>query len=115
MPDGFKVQVDALRNYRDALDDFSSQADTFAELVDRADVGDSSWGLVGLATKGSYTEALGQLRDLVSRMQDGLIATGDKFDRAASMYESNDDHGAFQLGSHEGEIDKVNEVRPAGA
>ncbi|EHR59408.1 type VII secretion target [Saccharomonospora cyanea] len=115
MADGFRVQVEALRGYRDALDDFGSQAETFKDLVGRADVGDESWGLVGLATKSSYTEALGQLNDLLSRMQDGLTALGEKFKTAADLYASNDDHGAIRLGNYEVEIDKVDEARPAGA
>ncbi|ACU95463.1 type VII secretion target [Saccharomonospora viridis] len=116
MPDGgFKVEVEALRRYRDTLEDFKSQADTFSDLVDRADVGDESWGLVGLATKSSYTEALGQLRDLLDRMKQGLTNTGEKFTKAAELYASNDDQGAIQLGNYEIEVDKVDEVRPAGA
>ncbi|EIE97402.1 RNA methyltransferase [Saccharomonospora glauca] len=112
---GFRVQVKALRNYRDALEDFKSQAEKFGALVDRADVGDESWGLVGLATKGAYTEALGELRDLLARMQEGLSVTGEKFNKAADLYASNEDHGVFLLGRYEGEIDKVDEARPAGA
>ncbi|KHF45095.1 hypothetical protein [Saccharomonospora viridis] len=116
MPDGgFKVEVDALLRYRDALEDFKSQADTFSDLVDRADVGDESWGLVGLATKGSYTEALGALRDLLARMKEGLTNTSEKFTKAAELYASNDDRSALYLGNYEIEIGKVDEVRPAGA
>ncbi|EID53872.1 type VII secretion target [Saccharomonospora xinjiangensis] len=115
MADGFSVQVEALRGYRDALDDFGSQAETFESLVERADVGDESWGLVGLATKSSYTEALGQLNDLLARMRDGLTVLGEKFSTAAELYASNDDNGAIQLGGYEVEIDKVDEARPAGA
>lgn len=116
MPDGgFKVEVDALLRYRDALEDFKSQADTFSDLVDRADVGDESWGLVGLATKGSHTEALGALRDLLARMKEGLTNTSEKFTKAAELYASNDDRSALYLGNYEIEIGKVDEVRPAGA
>ncbi|EHK87974.1 type VII secretion target [Saccharomonospora azurea] len=115
MGGGFNVQVEALRGYRDALDDFGDQANEFKDLVGRADVGNESWGLVGLATKGAYTEALGELNDLLDRMQQGLSTLGDKFKTAADLYAGNDDHGAIQLGGYEVEIDKVDEARPAGA
>lgn len=115
MTKGFTVQINALRGYGDNLDDFKSQADTFTELVDKADVTDEAWGVVGLATKGSYTEALAELNDLLSRMKDGLSATADKIRKAADIYEGNDKEGALQLGKHEGEIDKVSEAGPAGS
>lgn len=114
MADGFKVEVAALRDYRNALEDFKTQADTFTDLVDRADVGDESWGLVGLATKGSYTDALAELQGLLDQMKEGLSNTGDKFSSAADLYEGNDDQGSVQLGGYSVEIDKVNEVQPAG-
>ncbi|WP_197320632.1 type VII secretion target [Saccharomonospora sp. NB11] len=112
---GFKVEVEALRNYRNALDDFGDQANEFKDLVSRADVGDESWGLVGLATKSSYTEALGELNDLLSRMQEGLSALGDKFKTAADMYAGNDDQGAITIGRYQVEIDTVNDAGPAGS
>jgi hypothetical protein len=48
-------------------------------------------------------------------MKQGLTNTGEKFTKAAELYASNDDQGAIQLGNYEIEVDKVDEVRPAGA
>lgn len=113
MTQGFTVQIDALRGYGDNLDDFRSQADTFSELTGKADVSDEAWGVVGLATRGSYTEALAELKDLLSRMKDGLAVTAEKIRKVADLYEGNDKEGALHLGKHAGEIDKVAEAGPA--
>ncbi|MFC4001566.1 type VII secretion target [Prauserella oleivorans] len=109
---GFTVQIEALRGYGENLKDFQQQATTFSDLVERADVGDESWGVVGLATKGSYDQALEELTRLIERMKQGLEATADKIKQAADIYASNDLEGAFRLGGHRVEIDKVAEARP---
>lgn len=114
MSTGFSVRVPGLRGYGGNLDEFASQADTFAELVNKADVSDESWGLVGLATKGSYSDALAELNDLLSRMKDGLTTAADKIRKAAELYEANDRDSALLLGRCIEEIDTVAEAGPAG-
>ncbi|GAA1244049.1 hypothetical protein GCM10009676_32200 [Prauserella halophila] len=108
---GFNVEIEALEGYGDNLKSFKEQATTFDELTGRADVGDESWGVVGIMTKGKYDEALAELKNLISSLKTGLDTTSDKISTAAKAYRGNDDQHVVTLGQYEGQIDTTDEPR----
>ncbi|WP_284745380.1 ESX-1 secretion-associated protein [Amycolatopsis sp. RTGN1] len=99
MPDGaggYQVEIDALRQYVGVLGKYQDQGAKFTEKVGRSDVGDKSWGVVGLFTKHGYDETLHELRDLLASMAEGLTSAQGKFTDAANVYQgTEDDHKAF--------------------
>ncbi len=99
MPDGaggYRVEVDALREYVGDLGKYQDQSVEFTEKVSQSDVGDKSWGVVGLFTKRGYDETLHELRDLLASMAEGLTSAQAKFTDAANVYQgTEDDHKAF--------------------
>jgi hypothetical protein len=99
MPDGaggYQVEIDALRAYVGVLGKYKDQGAKFTEKVGQADVGDKSWGVVGLFTKHGYGETLHELRDLLASMAEGLTSAQGKFTDAANVYQgTEDDHTAF--------------------
>lgn len=99
MPDGaggYQVEIDALRQYVGILGKYQDQGAKFTEKVGQSDVGDKSWGVVGLFTKHGYDETLHELRDLLASMAEGLTSAQGKFTDAANVYQgTEDDHKAF--------------------
>ncbi|WIV58793.1 hypothetical protein [Amycolatopsis nalaikhensis] len=96
MPEGYQVRVDALRDYVGVLGKYRDQGAKFTEKVGQSDVGDKSWGVVGLFTKRGYDETLHELRDLLGSMAEGLASAQEKFTDAARVYQgTEDDHKAF--------------------
>ncbi|MFJ7210444.1 ESX-1 secretion-associated protein [Amycolatopsis sp. NPDC098790] len=96
MADGYRVEVDALRKYAGDLGKYRDQGTKFTEKVGQSDVGDKSWGVVGLFTKHGYDETLHELRDLLASMAEGLTSAQAKFTDAANVYQgTEDDHKAF--------------------
>jgi len=99
MPDGaggYQVEIAALRAYVGVLGRYKDQGAKFTEKVGQADVGDKSWGVVGLFTKHGYDETLHELRDLLASMAEGLTSAQGKFTDAANVYQgTEDDHTAF--------------------
>ncbi|SFB30840.1 hypothetical protein SAMN05216266_10817 [Amycolatopsis marina] len=91
MSGGFNVSEDELRTYAGKLANQKGTASGIAGLVDTADVGDQSWGVVGIFVKGTYTEMLGDLKDLFTGLQDGLQSGSDKFTKAAEGYQQHED------------------------
>ncbi|KMS91375.1 type VII secretion target [Prauserella rugosa] len=102
---GFNVEIEALSGYGENLASFKEQAGTFGELTDTADVGDESWGVVGIMTKGKYDEALAELKNLIEAMKEGLDSTADKIGTAAAMYRGDDEAHAMNLGGFLVDID----------
>ncbi|SEQ29579.1 hypothetical protein SAMN05216188_102681 [Lentzea xinjiangensis] len=51
---GFSADPEELRKLAGKLDGHRSTASKITELVDRADVGDKSWGVVGIFVKDQY-------------------------------------------------------------
>ena len=92
MPDGgFNVSVPGVRDYSAAL---AKDKDLVAEvdgLVSQADVGDESWGIVGLFVHGKYTEMLGDLHSLLGDMSEGLQSGADKMTETADLYQGIED------------------------
>jgi hypothetical protein len=107
MPDGgFNVSVPGVRDYSGALAKDKDLVSEVDGLVSQADVGNESWGIVGLFVHGKYTEMLGDLKTLLQDMSDGLQSGSDKMTETADLYQSIDDYiakafedAAEQLGS----------------
>jgi hypothetical protein len=53
---------------------------------------------VGLVVKDDYTRMLGDLRDLLTEMANGLQAAGEKFAAAANSYDRHEDDSKQLLG-----------------
>jgi hypothetical protein len=91
MSDGFGVEPEALHQYGDALAAKVDHAVEISDLVAKADVGDTSWGVVGLFVKADYTAMLNDLRDLLEAMRGGLQSGAIKAHASAAAYESAED------------------------
>ncbi|RZQ64164.1 type VII secretion target [Amycolatopsis suaedae] len=103
--DGHKVNVEALTKYATDLGYYKTEADKFGALVDKADVTNESWGLIGLAVKDTYTGKLAELRELLGLMKTGVDAFSDKLNKAASIYKGFDDDAKMVFGKYEATID----------
>lgn len=92
MPEGSGFQLDPthLRRYTESLAEYKQQTQELAQNVHQADVGDESWGIVGLFTKQEYTKTLEQLNTQIKNMLDGLNSASDKVNQSAEKYESNE-------------------------
>lgn len=102
---GFDVNSEELRQYAGKLDGYRGTASQIGGLVDKADVGDKSWGVVGLFVKDNYTQLLGDLKELFGDLQEGLQSGSDKFRNAAQGYDDADDAVKELLGGLKVEID----------
>lgn len=102
---GYTVNVPALRTYSKNLGFYEEEADAFGRLVDQADVTNESWGLIGLAVKGQYTDKLQELRDLLDTMKQGVQTFSDKINTAATIYQGAEDDATMNFGKHEAHID----------
>ncbi|WP_216210506.1 type VII secretion target [Amycolatopsis aidingensis] len=105
MSGGFTVSEDELRTYAQKLTGQKGTAGEIAGLVDTADVGDESWGIVGIFVKGQYTEMLGELKDLFTDLQNGLQNGADKFSQAADGYQQHEEAVAQLLDGLKVQID----------
>jgi hypothetical protein len=83
---GFSVNPEELREYADKLQGHRGFAGEVAGLVDKADVGDKSWGVVGIFVKQQYTQMLNDLQDTLTAMTDGLDSGAEKFRDTAQGY-----------------------------
>ena len=96
MSDGYRVRVDALHKYVADLEKYREQGAKITEKVAQADVGDKSWGVVGLFTKGGYDDTLRELHSLLASIADGLASAQAKLTDAANVYQGvEDDHKTF--------------------
>ncbi|HVV14309.1 ESX-1 secretion-associated protein [Amycolatopsis sp.] len=98
MGTGHAVVVAALREYAGKLDGDVAVPKEISGLVGQSDVGDKSWGVVGLFVKEKYTGMLGDLQDLLIEMGTGLQAASQKFTAAADAYEQHEDDSKQLLG-----------------
>jgi hypothetical protein len=90
MSGGFEVSTRELREFAGKLGGHRGTAGEIAGLVAKADVGDKSWGVVGLFVKDNYTQMLADLNDLFTDLQEGLQSATDKFNGAAQDYEEHE-------------------------
>jgi hypothetical protein len=88
---GFDVNPEELREFAGKLDGFKGTASGIAGLVGQADVGDKSWGVVGLFVKQTYTETLNDLKDLFKDLENGLDSGAGKFRGTAQGYQDQED------------------------
>ncbi|MDV6013137.1 type VII secretion target [Haloechinothrix sp. LS1_15] len=88
---GFRVDPDDIDRYASDLGQYQDQASEIKSLVAEADVGDESWGIIGLFTKQSYTEALEQLQEQMQALIDGVETASEKFRAAARDYRELED------------------------
>ncbi|QKV76507.1 hypothetical protein [Amycolatopsis sp. Hca4] len=96
MGSGYRVRVDALHEYAGELDKYREQGAKITEKVTQADVGDKSWGVVGLFTKSGYDDTLRELHTLLASIADGLASAQAKLTDAADVYQGvEDDHKIF--------------------
>lgn len=94
MPDGngYNVSVAGVRDYSSALADDKALVSEVQGLVGQADVGNESWGIVGLFVHSQYTEMLGDLNTLLGDMSDGLQSGSEKMTETADLYQSIEDN-----------------------
>ncbi|GGU74130.1 WXG100 family type VII secretion target [Lentzea flava] len=83
---GFDVNPDELTQFAGMLDAQRDTAAAIAGLVGKADVGNKSWGVVGIFVKSSYTEKLNELKELFTDLQNGLQSGAEKFRGTAQGY-----------------------------
>ncbi|SDG96887.1 hypothetical protein SAMN05216553_1143 [Lentzea fradiae] len=83
---GYSVDPEELNAYADKLQEHRSFAGQVTGLVGKSDVGDKSWGVVGIFVKQQYTEMLGDLKDTLTAMTDGLDSGIGKFRDTAKGY-----------------------------
>jgi hypothetical protein len=99
MPDGaggYRVEVDALHKYVGDLGKYREQGAKITEKAGQADVGDKSWGVVGIFTKGGYDDTLRELHSLLASIADGLASAQAKLTDAANVYQGvEEDHKIF--------------------
>lgn len=89
--EGFTVDMAGIRDYSGKLSDDKKLVSEVSGLVDQSDVGDESWGVVGLFVKHEYTEMLGDLKDLLAEMDEGLQSGADKMTECAEVYQTIED------------------------
>lgn len=97
MAEGHAVVISALRTYSGKLAEDVRVPNEIGGLVRQADVGDESWGVVGLFVKHEYTEMLTDLQDLLIEMSAGLTAASEKLGKAADVYQQNEDDNVKSL------------------
>lgn len=98
MTTGYTVEPADLREYSNKLAGGTAKANEIKGLVADADVGDQSWGIVGLFVKDTYTQLLGDLNSLLEQMGQGYQSGADKFRASADNYERYEDEVERLLG-----------------
>lgn len=83
---GFSANPEELKAFAGKLDGHRDSASTIAALTDKADVSNKSWGLYGLVVKDEYTRLLGDFKETLKALQDGLQSGADKFRDTAEGY-----------------------------
>lgn len=86
MAEGFNVDLKGIDTYSGTLTGDKDLVTEVKGLVGQSDVGDESWGIVGLFVKSTYTGMLGDLNDLLTDMHDGLHAGAEKMAECAAAY-----------------------------
>lgn len=87
----FHVDLSGVDNYSSTLTGDKALVSEVSGLVAQSDVGDQSWGIVGLFVKSKYTEMLGDLNDLLGDMTDGLQSGAEKMAACAKEYRDIED------------------------
>lgn len=80
----FDVDAAALKFYADTMSRYAGQTKAFGEAIGQADVGDASWGVVGLFAKDKYTDTIENLHEFV-RSAEGFANGLEERMRAAGV------------------------------
>ena len=83
---GFSVNPEELREYASKLDGHRTTASAIKGLVDKADVSNKSWGVVGLFVFDTYKDLLSDLKDTFQAMEEGLESGAGKLRDTAQGY-----------------------------
>ena len=105
--DGYAVDIPALTKYSGELKSTKDSVATVTGKVDEADVGDESWGVVGLFVKHKYTDMLNDLKDLLREVENGLESASAKIGSAAKAYQEADDQHQQALSEIVKQLDDV--------
>lgn len=105
--DGYGVDISALTKYSGDLKSNKDSVSQVTGKVDEADVGDKSWGIVGLFVKHKYTDMLNDLKDLLKEMENGLETASAKIGTAAKAYQDADDQHKQALSEIVKQLDDV--------
>lgn len=100
------VSVDTLRAYSEKLSGNVAVATEIQSLVAQSDVGNESWGIVGLFVKGTYSSMLGDLNALIVEMGSGLKSASEKIGHCADIYQQMEDDAANAFSSIMSELDR---------
>src|SRR5262245_36158224 len=84
--EGFHVKTGGLDTYSGTLSGDKDLVGEVTGLVGQSDVGDESWGIVGIFVKSKYTDMLGDLNDLLGDMTEGLEHGAEKVTACAAVY-----------------------------
>lgn len=98
MSGGHEVVVPALRDYAGRLEGDVAVQQEVSDLVERSDVGNRSWGVVGLFVHGKYADMLGGLKDALVEMGTGLRSASEKLTKAADAYDQHEEDSRQLLG-----------------
>jgi len=104
MSEGFNVDLKGIDAYSGTLTGDKDLVTEVTGLVSQSDVGDQSWGIVGLFVKSTYTGMLGDLNDLLGDMHDGLQAGAEKMADCAAAYREVEDAAANIFNGMQGAI-----------
>ena len=105
--DGYGVDIGALTKYSGDLKSNKDSVSKVTGKVEEADVGDKSWGIVGLFVKHKYTDMLNDLKDLLKEMENGLETASAKIGTAAKAYQDADDQHKQALSEIVKQLDDV--------
>ncbi|NKQ56377.1 hypothetical protein HFP15_26210 [Amycolatopsis sp. K13G38] len=105
--DGYAVDIPALTKYSDDLKANKESVSQVTGKVAEADVGDKSWGIVGLFVKQKYTDMLNDLKELLKEMENGLGSASEKIGGAAKAYKDKDDEHKQKLADIVKQLDDV--------
>lgn len=86
----FDVDAAALKVYADTMSRYAGQTKAFGEQVSQADVGDASWGIVGLFAKDKYTETIENLQEFLRSAEGFANGLDERMRRAGTAYDEMD-------------------------
>ncbi|MFD2466853.1 hypothetical protein [Amycolatopsis silviterrae] len=104
---GYQVQTAKLYDYSRQLAGNKTSVAGVKGKVSQADVGDESWGVVGIFVKSKYTSMVDDLKDLLTAMETGLQSASDKINRAGQFYDQTEEDHCRSWKDVMGKIDNL--------
>jgi hypothetical protein len=108
---GFKVNIDALHKYAGELLGDRADVGRVGALVGKADVGEKSWGVVGLFVKNQYSDMLSDLDSMLTEMEAGLLSASDKMTTTGRRYQEIEDVNRKRLTAIQDSLNSVRTLR----